>query len=73
MIDFNTTQLTWILIGACSVGGTGYLSINNTVHDINTKLEVNNQQIDQNNKQIEKLIVKMEELNITLTRNNRDK
>ena len=27
MIDFNTSQLTWIIIGACGIGGTGYLTI----------------------------------------------
>lgn len=67
MIDFNTSQLTWIVIGACSLGGTGYLSMNEQVQNINTKLEVTNKQIEHNNDQLAKLIVRMEELNKTLS------
>ena len=40
MIDFNTSQLTWIVIGACSLGGTGYLSMDNTIKDMHTHIEV---------------------------------
>lgn len=40
MIDFNTSQLTWIVIGACSIGGTGYLSMDGSIKEMNTKMEV---------------------------------
>lgn len=46
MIDFNTSQLTWIVIGACSVGGTGYLNMDNNIQQINTKLEVTSQKLN---------------------------
>lgn len=45
MIEFNTSQLTWILVGACGIGGTGYLNMDNNIQQINTKLEVNSQKL----------------------------
>ncbi len=40
MIDFNTSQLTWIVIGACSIGGGGYMSITEHVSNIDTKVQL---------------------------------
>jgi hypothetical protein len=40
MIDFTPSQLTWIVIGACSIGGTGYISINSKFEDIDKKVEI---------------------------------
>lgn len=48
MIDFNTSQLTWIIIGACSIGGTGYMTMNDSVKGINTKVEVANVKLQDN-------------------------
>jgi hypothetical protein len=45
MIDFNTSQLTWIVIGACSVGGTGYMTMNDNVKSIDAKVQVTNQKV----------------------------
>ncbi|CAB4153433.1 hypothetical protein UFOVP623_38 [uncultured Caudovirales phage] len=40
MIDFSSAQLTWIVLGACSMGGTGYLTMNNKVDEIDKKLAI---------------------------------
>ena len=71
MIDFNTSQLTWIVIGACSIGGTGYITMDKQIQEITTKLEVTNKQMEHNNNQLEKLIVRMEDLNKILAENRR--
>lgn len=71
MIDFNTSQLTWIVIGACSIGGTGYITMDKQIQEITTKLEVTNKQMEHNNNQLEKLIVRMEDLNKILADNRR--
>lgn len=42
MIDFTTSQLTWIVVGACSLGGGGYLTMTSTVGDLDKKIEVSN-------------------------------
>jgi hypothetical protein len=46
MIDFNTSQLTWIVIGACSVGGGGYLTMNDGVGSIDKKIEVTQTRVE---------------------------
>ena len=46
MIDFNSSQLTWILIGACSMGGTGYLTMDSKIAELDTKVEVNSAKMD---------------------------
>jgi hypothetical protein len=46
MIDFNASQLTWILIGACSMGGTGYLTMDSKIAELDTKVEVNSAKMD---------------------------
>ena len=46
MMDFTTQQLTWIVIGACSLGGTGYISLNTKVDDMNIKVAVIQSQTD---------------------------
>ena len=42
MIDFTTSQLTWIVVGACSLGGGGYLTINSSIASLDKKIEVSN-------------------------------
>jgi len=42
MIDFNASQLTWIVIGACSLGGTGYVTINSSMSELDKKIEISN-------------------------------
>lgn len=46
MIDFNASQLTWIVIGACSMGGTGYLTMDGKMKELDTKVQVNNVKLD---------------------------
>jgi hypothetical protein len=46
MIDFNASQLTWIVIGACSMGGTGYLTIDGKMQELDTKVEVTSVKMD---------------------------
>mgnify|MGYP002654695000 CR=1 FL=1 len=40
MIEFTSSQLSWILIGACSIGGTGYITIDNKMSDMDKKVAV---------------------------------
>lgn len=46
MIDFNASQLTWIVIGACSMGGTGYLTMDGKMKDLDTKVEITSVKMD---------------------------
>ena len=40
MIDFNTSQLTWLVVGSISIGGAGYLNMNDKVDELDKKLAV---------------------------------
>lgn len=46
MIDFNASQLTWIVIGACSMGGTGYLTMDGKMKELDTKIEISTVKMD---------------------------
>ena len=46
MIDFNASQLTCIVIGACSMGGTGYLTMDGKMKELDTKIEINTVKMD---------------------------
>jgi hypothetical protein len=64
MIDFNTSQLTWIVIGACSVGGTGYMTMNDNVKSIDAKVQVTNQKVsdvDTRVAELQKQLTRMED------------
>ena len=40
MIDFTSSQLSWILIGACSIGGTGYITMDHKINEMDIKMAV---------------------------------
>jgi hypothetical protein len=52
MIDFNASQLTWIVIGACSIGGTGYLTIDSKMKDLDTKVEITQVKVQDTNERV---------------------
>jgi len=59
MIDFSSAQLTWIVIGACSIGGTGYLNMNSKIDDLDKKVAVTVNTIDHTNKSLDELKVQL--------------
>lgn len=56
MIDFTSTQLSWILIGACSIGGTGYITMDNKVVELDKKLAVTINTMENTNNKLETLL-----------------
>ncbi len=52
MIDFSSAQLTWIVIGACSMGGTGYLSMNNKIEELDKKVAVSINSVENTSKSL---------------------
>jgi hypothetical protein len=59
MIDFNATQLTWILVGACSLGGTGYMSMNGKIDDLDKRVAVTVNSMEHTNKSLDELKVQL--------------
>lgn len=62
MIDFNTSQLTWIVIGACSIGGGGYMTMSDNVKNVDTKLQVMGQKVSDTNDKIAELSKQLERI-----------
>ena len=52
MIDFTTTQISWILIGACSIGGTGYVTMDNKIGEMDKKLAVVHTKVEASEKRL---------------------
>lgn len=64
MIDFTSTQLSWILIGACSIGGTGYMTMDAKIKDLDTKVVVSATKLDDmktNMAELQKQLTRMED------------
>lgn len=55
MIDFTSKQLSYIVISLAGIGGTGYLTMNNKVDEIDKKLSVSIVSTQNNIKQMEKI------------------
>jgi len=62
MIDFTTSQLTWIVVGACSLGGGGYLTMTTTVSELDKKLEVSNARSEAMNEKLSLLQTQLDRI-----------
>lgn len=71
MIEFNTSQLTWIVVGALGIGGTGYLNMDNNIQQINTKLEVSSQKLNEVERRMVDLQVQLNRIEDKINQNNR--
>jgi len=73
MIDFTTGQLTWIIIGACGLGGTGYMTTNNNMQNMDKNLAVLNTNLINQNVKIETLQAQLTRIEEKLDVLNRNK
>jgi NADH:ubiquinone oxidoreductase subunit B-like Fe-S oxidoreductase len=62
MIDFTTSQLTWIVVGACSLGGGGYLTVTSTVGELDKKIEVSNARAESMNEKLSLLQTQLDRI-----------
>jgi hypothetical protein len=62
MIDFTSSQLTWIVLGACSLGGTGYLTMNTTISDLDKKIEISNTRAEATNDKLNTLQAQLDRI-----------
>jgi len=61
-MEFSLKQLSWIVISALGIGGTGYMSMNSKIDELSTKIAVVHSQMEQSTKQLDRIENK---LNIT--------
>ena len=55
IMEFSLKQLSWIVIGALGIGGTGYMSMNNKIDELAIKVAVVHNQMDNQNKMLERI------------------
>ena len=58
-MEFSLKQLSWIVIGALGIGGTGYMSMNSKIDELSTKVAVVHNQMEQQTKQLDRIEVKL--------------
>lgn len=66
MMDFSTSQLSWIVIGAISIGGTGYMTMDKSLQSLDTKLEVTTITVKNTNDKVEELKKQLERIETKL-------
>ena len=59
MIEFTSSQLSWILIGACSIGGTGYITIDNKMSDMDKKVAVIQTKAENTDKKLDSMAAQL--------------
>jgi len=53
-MEFTIKQLSWIVIGALGIGGTGYLTMNNKIDDLDKRLSIVYTHMDYQTKMMDK-------------------
>jgi outer membrane murein-binding lipoprotein Lpp len=61
-MEFTLKQISWIVIGALGLGGSGYMSMNSKIDELSTKVAVVHIQVMTLTKQLDRI---EEKLNIT--------
>ena len=58
-MEFTLKQISWIVIGSLGIGSTGYMSMNNKIDELSTKVAVVHNQMDNQNKMLERIETKL--------------
>lgn len=55
IMEFTLKQISWIVIGALGIGGTGYISMNNKIDELSTTVAVVHNQVNNLTKQLDRI------------------
>ena len=58
-MEFTLKQLSWIVIGSLGFGGTGYITMNNKIDDLDKKVAVVSSQMDRTQIQLDRIEAKL--------------
>ena len=59
IMEFSLKQISWIVIGALGLGGTGYMSMNSKIDELSTKVAVVHTQVLTLTKQLDRIEEKL--------------
>ena len=62
-MEFTLKQLSWIVIGSLGIGGTGYMSMNNKIDELSTKVAIVHTQVSNLTKQLDRIEEKLAKIN----------
>jgi hypothetical protein len=58
-VEFTLKQISWIVIGSLGIGGSGYVSMNSKIDDLDKKIAVIHTNSDHQNKALERIETKL--------------
>jgi len=58
-MEFTLKQLSWIVIGSLGLGGSGYMSMNSKMDELDKKIAVIQTNSDHQSKSLERIEVKL--------------
>ena len=58
-MEFTLKQLSWIVIGSLGIGGSGYISMNSKIDELDKKIAVIHANSDHQNKTLERIESKL--------------
>ena len=58
-MEFTLKQLSWIVIGSLGIGGSGYISMNSKIDELDKKIAVIHANSDHQNKALERIESKL--------------
>ena len=58
-MEFTLKQLSWIVIGSLGLGGSGYMSMNSKIDELDKKIAVIHANSDNQNKMLERIEQKL--------------
>jgi hypothetical protein len=62
IMEFSLKQISWIVIGALGLGGTGYLSINSKIDELDKRTAVMQSHMEHQNKMLDRIEEKLNTL-----------
>lgn len=71
MIDFTSTQLSWILIGACSIGGTGYMTMDSKISELDKKVAIVQVKAESSDKKLQEVSSQLDRVEQLLLAQNK--
>ena len=61
-MEFSLKQLSWIVIGALGIGGTGYISMSSKIEELDRRLSVVYTHMDYQSKLLDKLQIQLDRI-----------
>jgi hypothetical protein len=58
-MEFTLKQLSWIVIGSLGIGGTGYMSMNSKIDELDKKVAVIHANSEHQSKMLERIETKL--------------